>query len=636
MIRYFPNIFTDELLYSAFCRYYEDTEQESHKTALKELLSKGNPLAIIQFPSNIELFIEQFNGISYYSAEDIIFKFTMLPLCYPFLDVERQEYAINNMKGNNGKGIYMKLGIMASNLKALRFLKYCPECLKEDKGKYGEVYWHRSHNVVGVHLCHKHNRVLEQFCHICNTPIATKNKFKLTPLRTECDNGHDITNQGLIVKNRIRYVEEHKKISKAVEFLLNSDLRSFNIEKVFNRYINLLGQKGFLTISGRFKMKELKEQFLNYYKEGFLQDLNLSIDLYSNCSWLEELLHKRKKMTHPIKHILLINFLVDDFKEFFYGGDKDLNLFGVGPWPCLNPVAEHFKQSVVSKCIITKCTHTKKPVGTFICDCGFIYSRKGPDTEPCHRYKIGTIKKFGHVWEEKLKNVLNEGGSLRSMAKKMKVDPMTVKKYSAILKDDNTSNNTTFQRTNVNFKISEKYANNIKSFMSTHEKKITRTELRKVFQKEYIWLYRHNNDLLQEILPPNSIRNKTNNVRVNWDERDINICGAISSDIEKLLRLDKIVRITLSKVGTDTGTLSILEQHLNKLPKTKEIIEQFKESIEDFQIRRVRKVVNDLIKNGDDISEWKIYRKAGIRKDCSEKVKNEIQLSISNSFKNIM
>lgn len=635
LIRYFPNIYIDELLYSAFCRYYKDTEQKSHKTALKELLSKNNPLAIIEFPSNIELFIKQFDGISYYNAEDIIFKFTMLPLYYPFLDVERQEYAINNMKGNNGRGIYMKLGIMASSLKTLRFLKFCPECLKEDKSKYGEVYWHRSHNVEGVHLCYKHNRILEQFCHVCNSPIAIKNKFKLTPLQTKCAKGHDITSQTLMLKNEISYMKEHHRISKAVQFLLSSDLRSFNIQKIFDRYINLLGQKGLLTISGRFKMKELKQQFVNYYKEGFLKELNLSIDLDSNCSWLEELLHKRKKMTHPIKHILVINFLVDNFKEFFYGNDINLNPFGVGPWPCLNPVAEHFKQSVVSRYTITKCTRTKKPIGTFICDCGFIYSRRGPDTGPCDRYKIGTTKSFGYVWREKLKSILDDGGSLRSMAKKMKTDPMTIKKYSEKLKNDNKYNNTTLQDRYANFELSEKYANDIKTFILTHEGRLTRTEIRHLFVKEYMWLYRHNKELLQKILPPKLIRTKVNNERVNWEDRDKNISEAVSKDISKLLRLDKVVRITLSKVGTDTGTLSILEQHLDKLPKTKKVIEKFKESIEEFQIRRVKKVVNDFIKSGEDILEWKIYRRAGIRKNCSQKVKDEIELIISKNFKKI-
>lgn len=275
-------------------------------------------------------------------------------------------------------------------------------------------------------------------------------------------------------------------------------------------------------------------------------------------------------------------------------------------------------------------------MGTFICDCGFIYSRRGPDTELCNRYKIGTIKKFGHVWEEKLRNILNEGGSLRSMAKKMNVDPMTVKKYSAILKDGSTTDKNILRSIDDNSKISENYSNKIKKYIFQHEAPPTRTEIRGVFIKEYMWLYRHNKKLLEEILPEKSPKVKYNNKRVNWEERDKNISQAVSKDIDKLLKLDKIVRITLSKVGIDTGTLSILEQHLNKLPKTKEVIEQFKESVEDFQIRRVKKIVNDLIKNEEHISEWKIYRKAGISKDCSEKVKNEIRLSISNNIKNIV
>lgn len=636
MIRYFPNIYSDELLYSAFCRYYKNTKERSCKTTLKELIPKDNPLAIMQFPSNIELFIKQFNNINYYSAEDIIFRFTMLPLYYPFLDIDRQQYAINNMKGNNGKGICMKLGVMASSLKALRFLKFCPECLKEDKLRYGEVYWHRSHNVEKVYLCHKHNIRLEQFCNVCNSPIATKNKFKLTPLMTECENGHDITNQRLPIKNRMCYMEEHIKISKAVEFLLNSNLREFNIEKVFNRYINLLGKRGFLTISGRFKMKELKQQFVSYYEEGFLKELGLSIDLNSNYSWLEELFHKRKKMTHPIKHILVINFLVDNFTEFFLDYNIELKPFEVGPWPCLNPIANHYMEHVIEDYEINYDGKSKEIVGTFKCKCGFIYTRRLTSDEDNNTYKKTKIKEFGWLWGNKLKEtILSEGGSLRHIAKIMKADPMTIKKYAsklglkptwneveknANIRLDKNSNSFNYDK----HRIKDEYKNRLLDYLSKNQ--VSKTQLRKKFKKEYIWLYRNDKELLIELLNKcNKYTGSMSNKKVDWNERDNMIYSLIKDDIKKILESEKPIRITISRLGNDIGYISLLEKHLDKLPRTKKLLEENIESVEQFQIRRVNKVIDEMIFDDLDIKEWKVYRKAGLRKNCSKKVKEEIK-----------
>jgi hypothetical protein len=639
LIRYFPNIYQDEILYSAFSRCYKYTEQTGYRTALMELYGKDSALVAVDFPSNIDSFIKQFGDISYYSSEEVIFKFTMLPLFYPFLDIEKQQYAIRNMKGNNGKGIYMKLGVMASCIKSLRNLKFCSECMKDDISKYGEAYWHRPHNVGGVYLCYKHNKILEEFCPVCNSAIGIRIKQKFTPLESKCNKGHDITVHNptfaSLMNNSMN--EKHLRIAKAVEFLLNSDLTRFNIEYINENYLKLLKQKDLLTSTGRFRIKELKKQFTNYYDSEFLKQINLTIDLESSSTWLDELLHKKKQISHPIKHILIINFLVDNFKDFFFENDIELNDFGNGPWPCLNPVAEHYKKAVISKCIISNCYNTKRPIGTFICDCGFVYSRRGPDILEDDKYKIGTIKKFGYVWEDRLKYILlNEGGSLRSIARKMMADPMTIKKYSSKLGMGKSGLNDISNKVqNTNVEISERYAEPIRKYVLNQVEQPTRTEIRKLFQKEYTWLYRHDKILLQKILPPNLNRkNIYISRKVDWNDRDNKICEVVSKDIVKLLNIDKIVRITLSRIGTDTGNLSILEQHLDKLPKTEEVIEKFKETIEDFQIRRVKKVVMDLQKSQEALSEWKIYRKAGIRKNCSKKVKDEITTMINSCSKN--
>ncbi len=42
-------------------------------------------------------------------------------------------------------------------------IRACPDCIAEDRNEYGRAYIHRSHNLSGVRVCHKHNRPLSVY-----------------------------------------------------------------------------------------------------------------------------------------------------------------------------------------------------------------------------------------------------------------------------------------------------------------------------------------------------------------------------------------------------------------------------------------------------------------------------------------
>src|SRR5205807_1672488 len=72
------------------------------------------------------------------------------------------------------------------------------------------------------------------------------------------------------------------------------------------------------------------------------------------------------------------------------------------------------------------------PIATFSCECGFIYSRTGPDTSAEDRWKRGRIEAFGRVWEKKLGLLwTNEMLSIRAIARQLGVDPLTIKRQAA-------------------------------------------------------------------------------------------------------------------------------------------------------------------------------------------------------------
>ena len=91
--------------------------------------------------------------------------------------------------------------------------------------------------------------------------------------------------------------------------------------------------------------------------------------------------------------------------------------------------------------------------------------------------------------------------------------------------------------------------------------------------------------------------------------------------MRSLLNADKPARITLSRIGKTIGLLALLEKHLDLMPLTKAYLKSVAESVEDFQIRRIKWAIKLLDECGEEIQRWKVIRVAGLRENVSERVK---------------
>lgn len=136
-----------------------------------------------------------------------------------------------------------------------------------------------------------------------------------------------------------------------------------------------------------------------------MQSLPSGVD--GEC-WLRAITRKQRKSFHPVSHLLIIHFLGESVDTIYVHHNTAYNPFGIGPFLCLNAAAEHYLKPVITDLKVTTCSDTKKPVGTFHCLCGFVYSRRGPDVTTEDKLKIGRIKEFGDTWFEKLDHLINQ------------------------------------------------------------------------------------------------------------------------------------------------------------------------------------------------------------------------------------
>ena len=161
MLGYLPNFYPDELVYSWVCRYYCHNGYPGYRQALEDLLIGENDK--IQFEFSGRFNSETLDAItSMIPYRDLILEHTMFPYYARFERINRRYNALNELcKGNTN--IYSLLTIPNNNKE--RHLSYCPLCALEDRNQFGEAYFHRTHQIRNIRICHKH------CCKLIDTPI---------------------------------------------------------------------------------------------------------------------------------------------------------------------------------------------------------------------------------------------------------------------------------------------------------------------------------------------------------------------------------------------------------------------------------------------------------------------------------
>lgn len=613
MMTFFPSPYQDEILYSVLARYHVRSGNTSIKATLEDLYSKTTATAVMDLPSHLNRLIENMPVGSRYTVNELIRYYTLFPFYAAFLPPEQAESIKKFMEGDKGGGVYNKIGLMASSISLNQYFKFCPECIKKDAEEYGELYWHRVHQVSGIHICSKHKMLLQD----SKVSIRGFNKHQYTAATLE---------NCIMVNGKNGYsddtMEKLFKLSSDVQTLLDNELEQKAIKWFVHQYTTKLIDMGLANMNGNIKQKELIKSFINYFGEEFLTLIGSSIDVHSDHNWLTDLVRRKNKTSHPLRHLLLLKFIGVTIEELFTN-KFEYKPFGNGEWPCLNPAADHYLENTIKEIEIKYNTDSKNPLGTFRCSCGFTYLRSGPDTESDDRYKISKVKNYGTVWEEKIKELAEKKLSLRETSRRLKVDPATVKKYAKKLGVktywENRSNKEEEEilckdQVNTLDNLIDVRRNEWLWLMKQNPDK-GKAELRQLNKALYVYLYRKDKEWLNSNSPK---KRTTANVseRVDWKKRDDEIVLNVKRVVNEIVNSQgKPQRITITLVGGRLGIKALLEKHLDKLPKTKKYIDEVTENITEFQLRRIKWAIQKIKNDGQEIKLWKIFRYAGIRKE---------------------
>ncbi|MGG1659272.1 TnsD family transposase [Brevibacillus sp. NRS-1366] len=629
MLNNFPTPYSDELLYSILARYHMAVGNISPKHSTEELFGKRTIRSVVDLPCNLERLAERINN-PMVNADYLIDNHTMFPYFGAFFQSEQYEKVRELMKSEYGDRVHTTAGIAASSIIPKEYLMHCHECREEDREKYGETYWHRVHQLPGVMVCPKHEiplyetdvsvKATNQHEYIIATEENTRSKEKTVSMG-------DTSFQHLLT------------FAKMANELLLDQYRQTHDNHLQQQYKRKLAENNFVTSGGFVNRSKLYRSFQGTFGKATLQYLQSQIE-YIERDWLTMIFQHHRKSFHPIRHILVIMFLGDTLPSYFEESTS-FRPFGVGPWLCLNPTCQDYRKPVV-ELKVTRCYQTKRPVGTFTCHCGFMYSRRGPDQCRDDQYKIGRIKAFGDVWKGKLKELISEGETLRGIAKILQCDPQTVKRQATLLNVPYSRSGETLEsgKNNPRFhqgeltKVDESEVSNSKEewlFLQEKHPSLSTADLRRLRPDLYAFLYRNDKDWLKGNSPTGRKKVHVNNNRVDWEKRDIEMVEVVKKVVEEWDRgADKLTRITVSAIGKKVNRLSLLQKKKEMLPETTAYINSVVEDAEAFQLRRVKWIADRMQGDGEEVSEWKLNRRAGIRPDASAKVKRLVTVSANN------
>jgi hypothetical protein len=201
----------------------------------------------------------------------------MFPYYARFMPMKKRVEAFNALSAFESKLFYQKLTMNKSKTCDVRYLRYCPLCVKEDRKQFGETYWHRVHQIRHISICPQH------LCFLINSNIPITSTASPILITAEVCIGDMTVN----LCNNITECRVAKYVAEVFQSPLNLDLDIrigdyFKSKLIGTPYLSRRGEKRY--------MAQLHRDYLMYYEgvnidtipvQSFFDAQKLAFDYFS-------------------------------------------------------------------------------------------------------------------------------------------------------------------------------------------------------------------------------------------------------------------------------------------------------------------------------------------------------------------
>lgn len=309
----------DETLFSLCSRQHLVMGNLAPSTTSTAVLGLTQQFIKHDIPCGIST-LEQ-TGFKYWgSAESILLYHTIFPIFVPFQNQVKIEDAIRTIKGSRIDSLKYRLGLVSSGFGAEHPLKACPYCMHEDMNAHGVAYWHLTHQYPGVLICPRHQAWL-----------MTSIKSRRWSGRFEWSLPDE---DFLIEQNSSQELWSRPAFSTLASNVI--DLASIGRMSSFDP----------CTVAAAYRtallQRERPDSLLDRIKplRCFHLFESLPADEESTESFINQLTRTPRRSIHPLKHLVLINWLFDDLHSFLeaYKTEVSISAQQVACAPSREPV----------------------------------------------------------------------------------------------------------------------------------------------------------------------------------------------------------------------------------------------------------------------------------------------------------
>lgn len=252
MIAFFPEPYPDELLYSLFARYYVRSGYPIYRSAAEDLYRDVNISPDMEFIN--PLTSDALHHLTKYKdMQQRILNNTLFPYYSAFIPNDRQRELLTQIADN--KKVRCDMLRRIGEKEAVKGLLFCPCCANEDRKRYGETYWHRTHQIPHLYICPIHH---------CRLKYAlTLKKGGRTPALLTAQELITVTDEITFVDNKslIRLAEYINEVFKTINDV-NSPVPVHVFLDSMLAYTPYKSKRG-----AQRNITKLTEDFIRFYKE---------------------------------------------------------------------------------------------------------------------------------------------------------------------------------------------------------------------------------------------------------------------------------------------------------------------------------------------------------------------------------
>lgn len=599
MLGYFPNPYPDELFYSICARFSDAMRYPTSDGALRELFGATGTGTLATLPTGLDQLVAHLPPLADYTAEEFIDAHTLFPYYAPFLPPEHASLLRETMQGKVRGNTHILAGIPSHRIPLPQWLRFCPACVEEDRRTFGECYWHRVHQVTGVEVCPRHrvflqNSTIQRYNPSTHSQVVSSAEYAIQLTQPQVLDPSNAVHQALL------------QIACDTAWLLAQHGLSPGRDSLRQRYVSLLHAQGLASLRGITQRSQILERVRAYYPSELLEVLSSQLSEADQRSWLINLLTRSWWGQPPIRHLLVMQFLGYSAERFF-ACSVDRAPFGEGPWPCLNPACEFYRQPVIQQYQLREAYESGRPRGTFGCVCGFVYNRLGPEQSPEERFQWSSVKMPGPIWEAALREGWQDATlTLDRLAQQLGFTNETIRHYAAVLglafprpRGHKSLSESTFSQTPK--KTLLKSVEQLEAEREKHESawlagmrehpEWNRSTLARELPGVYNWLMRNHREWLekqhQRQTPGKSKREPQISPQY-WRQRDTQLAEALPAAAQRLRTAPgRPRRITKTLLAAEVHQSGLLSHQLDKLPLTSAVLETILDTPETYALRRL-------------------------------------------------